>query len=454
MRLPFRFGMVTLEEASLCTLRLEVEVAGRRAAGYASDLLVPKWFEKDPDSSTAEDVARLRRSVEAAAAGVVGAPQRTVFEHWAELYDELVRPSKRARRLVHGFGVALVERALVDGLCRLDGGSFCELLRSDRLGFRPGRLHPELADWRHDRQLADHVPRAMRVRHTVGLADALRSRPSDAPGDGLPRSLEEDVQRYGLRLFKIKVSGHPDEDVARLNEIAEVLAETTGGSYRATLDGNEQFETLDQLSAVLERLAQSPVGRQLTEGLLYIEQPLARASSLEPGRLGGLKRLRRFGELILDEADSDVETFRQAVALGYRGVSVKNCKGLFRALANAGLCRTRPGLFQSSEDLTNVPLLPLQQDLATAAAIGLDHSERNGHHYFRGLDHLPAGEVDAALERHSDLYEDRVGLVSLRIEDGAIPLGTVMSKGYGTTIESDLDARREGARCDWFWENG
>ena len=67
-------------------------------------------------------------------------------------------------------------------------------------------------------------------------------------------------------------------------------------------------------------------------------------------------------------------------------MSVKNCKGVFRALLSRGLCELADdGSFQSAEDLTNLPVLALQQDLATIAALGLPHVERNGHHYFKGL---------------------------------------------------------------------
>ena len=48
--------------------------------------------------------------------------------------------------------------------------------------------------------------------------------------------------------------------------------------------------------------------------------------------------------------------------------------------------------------------MPLQADLATVALLGIAHVERNGHHYFRGLGHLPEAEKAAALAAHPDLY--------------------------------------------------
>ena len=63
-RLPFRFGMHTLTRAPLALLHLTVEVDGQTLHGCSSDLLVPKWFEKDAAKTPAQDVAVLIDSVQ------------------------------------------------------------------------------------------------------------------------------------------------------------------------------------------------------------------------------------------------------------------------------------------------------------------------------------------------------------------------------------------------------
>ena len=115
---------------------------------------------------------------------------------------------------------------------------------------------------------------------------------------------------------------------------------------------------------------------------------------------------------------------------------------MLRALAAARLCAERHGaLFQSGEDLTNLPVLALQQDLCTAAALGLAHVERNGHHYFHGLDHLAPAVQAAALAAHPDLYRPLGGGAALRIEDGRLRFGSVLAaRGYG----HELDGHAEG----------
>ena len=106
--------------------------------------------------------------------------------------------------------------------------------------------------------------------------------------------------------------------------------------------------------------------------------------------------------------------------LGYSGVSHKNCKGVFKSLQNRVFV-TRLNretgdsrYFQTGEDLTNLPVVSLHQDLASLAALGIDHAERNGHHYYRGLDHLLPGEASSALAAHPDMYEERQGSIFLR----------------------------------------
>ena len=52
---------------------------GRRVRGYSSDLLVPKWFDKDPNKSPRENSSDLLASAHAAARSFREQPISTVF---------------------------------------------------------------------------------------------------------------------------------------------------------------------------------------------------------------------------------------------------------------------------------------------------------------------------------------------------------------------------------------
>ena len=148
--------------------------------------------------------------------------------------------------------------------------------------------------------------------------------------------------------------------------------------------------------------------------------------------------------MLIDESDEDLNTFRDAVVVGYRGVSSKACKGMIKALSNAALVQHLNGetnrYFLSAEDLTNIPVVGLHQDLTHVAALGISHVERNGHHYVRGLDHLSEGERALCIERHRALYEYRGDLLTLAIDKGQIDVQSLQTPGLGSGDLVDLDA--------------
>ncbi|MFK7739771.1 MAG: hypothetical protein AB8H80_05560 [Planctomycetota bacterium] len=469
-RMPFRFGAVTVREAEFLTCRVRVRAAGdggREVAGWSGDLLVPRWFRKDNDATPSQDADALAEAAQQAADGFAAQSADTAFGLWRSTYGDRVgrQPSDRPDLLVRGFGVALVERAVLDAVCRLAAMPFAQALREDLFGFRPGDVHESLRDWQWQQDLPQSPSSKIHVRHTVGMLDSLRAADIDAAArveDGLPQALEEDIDRYGLRWFKIKIGAGIDADRQRLLDLAAFFAERAsnggggGGGGEAfamagfSLDGNEQYQDTEQLAELLELVHSDPLGRDFLERLAWIEQPLARGVTFEPARHKAVSRVAKFGPLILDEADVSIDAFPRALELGYRGISVKNCKGVFRALCNAGLCRLQEGRFQTGEDLTNVGVLPLQQDLVTASVLGLPHVERNGHHYFRGLDHLGAERAERALAAHGDLYQ-RLGSSSaaLRIEEGQIDASSALAaKGYGTEMQDLVDGLQVAASGD------
>jgi hypothetical protein len=148
--------------------------------------------------------------------------------------------------------------------------------------------------------------------------------------------------------------------------------------------------------------------------------------------------------MIIDESDGEVSTARRALEMGYVGASHKNCKGIFKGLGNACLIehrrRTNPGgtYLLSGEDLSNVGPVSLQQDVCAAASFGVNHIERNGHHYFRGLGMFPADVQEAILAAHPDLYRRHdQGFATVRIERGRMQIGSVLDAPFGAAARVD-----------------
>ena len=147
---------------------------------------------------------------------------------------------------------------------------------------------------------------------------------------------------------------------------------------------------------MVDRLDRDAALRPIAQKLLYIEQPMPRDITRQ-SPLGALARR----DFIVDEADDSYDAFPVARALGYRGISSKSCKGIYKSVINATrAAKWSAGgekCFIAGEDLTCQAGLAVQQDLALGALIGVTHAERNGHHYVDGFGDTPAAEAEAFL---------------------------------------------------------
>ncbi|MEX1057995.1 MAG: hypothetical protein WED11_09695 [Natronospirillum sp.] len=443
MRLPFRFGVITLREATQVYLRVRVRDAetGLEADGHAAELMVPKWFDKSPDLSEAENVDQLRRSVHSTINLSLSAEEPATAADHAWRLDAMQRQALADENgLVAGFGPALMARAVLDALARLKQVSFYQAIQRNLQGLTAWHLPADLGGFALDDFLACLQPgSSIALRHTVGLADALSA---DDIGqridDGLPESLSEVIDVYQPDYFKLKVSGNPDTDLARLTAIAALLERRPG--YRITLDGNEQFESPERFADLLDAIEATPALQRLRQALLFVEQPLPRSLALDCP----VHELARRVPLLIDESDSELDSYRRAGELGYQGVSSKNCKGLYRSLLNLARTRHWPGQgwFLSAEDLTTQAGLSVQQDLALVSLLGLGHVERNGHHYVNGMSGAMEPEMDAFARAHPSLYRRDDSGLHLRINAGRIALDSLEGTGFASGATPAYDALR------------
>ncbi len=439
LRMPFRFGVVTLTEAPQAFVRVRVRLDdGREGWGAGAEILAPKWFDKNLALSNEDNFDQLRLALALARDAYLDGAARTAFGLFAAHYREVIEAGARRDLdpLVACFGPAQLDRAILDALCRLHRMSFYEAVQGNFAGIEPAAVAPDLAGFDIGAFLARLQPAdTIDARHTVGLVDAIAGHPGQVK-DGLPESLEEVVATYGHRWYKLKVGGNVDEDVRRLADIAAVL-DASGRDYRASLDGNEQYDDLEALRALLARMSATPQLARLLGAIAFIEQPINRKHALDRD----VAAVSRTTPVIVDESDADLDAFPRAKALGYSGVSSKMCKGLYKSILNAARCAlwSSPArrYFMTAEDLTTQAGLAVQQDLALVNLLGMTHVERNGHHYVNGMADLPAGEQDAFLAAHPDLYERSHGAVRLRIRDGRLAVGSLGCVGFASGAEPD-----------------
>jgi hypothetical protein len=290
------------------------------------------------------------------------------------------------------------------------------------------RLTPDLdaaaiADFLAGRTVSPRIA----VRYTIGMLDTLDS--------------VDEAVRAKYRYFKIKLCGNPATDRARLSDLAALLG---NGDYRATLDANEQYQSIADLNALVNALETDKALGTLATRLLYVEQPFARENTWN----FDIRSLEAKSAFIIDEADDSYDAFPRAKALGYRGVSSKSCKGLYKSLLNgarAALWNKAGGdFFISAEDLTCQAGLAIQQDNALVAFHGLAHAERNGHHYVNGFANTPAQEAESFLTAHPDLYEKSGGIVRLAVHEGTVATKSLASPGFACALQpGDIGSHNE-----------
>jgi hypothetical protein len=423
-RHPFRFGAVTVNEAPQIFVHVTIEVDGQRSTGAAAELMVPKWFNKDAGLSASDTVDQLRQS--AAIARTLYLEQTTpdtAFGLHAARHGTQVAACGKAGipPLAANFGTAEIDKAILDALLRAARKDFFAGMRDNIAGL-DRRLTPDLDDTAvSDFLTGRKVSQRIAVRYTIGMLDTLDS--------------VREAIRAKYRFFKIKLCGDPEKDRARLSELAALLGNS---DYQASLDANEQYRSIGDLNTLVKALrTDTPRGAigALAARLLYIEQPFAREDTWN----FDLKSLATRVAFIIDEADDSYDAFPRAKILGYRGVSSKSCKGLYKSLLNGARAarwnKAGGDFFISAEDLTCQAGLAVQQDNALVAFHGLKHAERNGHHYVDGFANTPALEAESFLAAHSDLYEKSDGIVRLAVHDGTMATESLAVRGFACALQ-------------------
>jgi hypothetical protein len=457
-RLPFRYGSASLTWCPQAIVRVTIEAGGRACTGFSGDCLPPSWFDKSPDKDFARQIDDMTQAI-AAAQGVYSeafARETPFFPGWHAAHGEILRrgAARGAPPLLASFGSSLLERAIIDAVCRHQRASFALAVRENLLGIDPGRVHPDLSglvprDWLPAAPLT-----SVFVRHTIGLADALTLddvAPDQRVNDGWPQAVEEYVAEHGVRYVKVKVANRLDTDVDRLTRLARVLERHRGADYRLTLDGNEQYKQPADFLALVEAIRTAPLLNTLWTNTLAIEQPFDRAAALTPDFAEVAAGMSRTKPVIIDESDGTLEAWPEAIRAGYRGVSSKNCKGAIKSLLNAGWVwlandrGRRADFIMTGEDLCSVGIVAVQSDLCLAATLGLAHVERNGHHYHPGLTYLPDVQRRAALAAHPDFYTDEHGVAAPKITDGRFAVESIVDcVGFGFAVEPDVEAMTPG----------
>jgi len=449
-RMPFRYGIATMTEVPHVFLQLTFDFDGTTGKGVSADHLPPKWFTKDPDRILDEEIEEMFLVLRTAVKHARDISAATPFAFWRKLYDTQAKwgEANNIPPLLAQFGVTLVERAMIDAYCHSHDTTLEIALNKNLFGIELGEIHASLADSQPGDWLPAEAPRVVFARHTVGLSDPLTDEEipdEDRVADVLPQSLTACIRFYGMRHFKLKINGETARDQVRLARMAQIFATECGNDYAFSLDGNECFHEVATFKNYVTELQVTVGDTDFWSKLLFIEQPWHRNVALSPeiGELAAAWPDRP--PIIIDESDAELTSLPTALKLGYAGTSHKNCKGVFKGVANACLLgqRRSQGLtaMMSGEDLSNVAPVAVLQDLAAQACLGITSVERNGHHYFAGLTQFPESLQNAMLTNHADLFTKEVtGWPRIDVRNGHLALATTLAAPFGYAGELDMSA--------------
>jgi hypothetical protein len=442
-RLPFKYGIATMTSAPHVFVRVEINIDGRDSFGISADHLPPKWFTKVAEKSLESEIDEMLDVVENAVSIAPGLSASSAFDLWGQILELQNKwgEGKKYPPLLYQFGVSLVERAIIEAVCKDAGISFYEAIRTNLFGVQPGKYFQEIEGFQLNKILpASPIPFA-NIRQTIGLADPLSD--DDIPveeklSDGLPQSVQSLIKFYGLKHLKVKLFGDLEKDVNRLTHLADIVKTEIKEGFAFTLDGNEQFHSMDEFKDYWESLISVSGLSMFFSHLMFVEQPFHRDIALDSDVLSGLKDWNKRPLMIIDESNDRLESLQQALQIGYHGTSHKNCKGVFKSLMNACLLyqyrKDNPNekYILSCEDLASVGPVSTIQDMAVAGALGIDSIERNGHHYFKGLSAFPEEVQKQVLSAHSDLYHpSEAGWPTLSISNGKISLDSINRSHFG-----------------------
>src|ERR1041385_3944836 len=169
-RFPFRYGIASMTEVPHLFVRTTVTLAGKFSFGLTAEGLPPKWFTKNPAPTFEQDLPEMLQVISHAAklAEQIAKAPVSYFDLWRELYRQQSdwADARHIAPLLANLGVSLIERAALDGLCRVAGEPAHRVMVANRLGLRLGEIYPELGGAQPQDLLPAAPLNSCFVRHT------------------------------------------------------------------------------------------------------------------------------------------------------------------------------------------------------------------------------------------------------------------------------------------------
>jgi hypothetical protein len=158
---------------------------GSTSLGCAAEMMIPKWFDKNPALSNEDNFQQLRDALWPPAPPTARTQARTAWQHFAQHYQALLESGAAAglNPLAASYGPALLDRAILDALLLKLNCSFAAGMSANVAGMdvRGSGLAGDLriSTWRASCRCRC---RASRSRRGTPSAWPMRSTQADQPG--------------------------------------------------------------------------------------------------------------------------------------------------------------------------------------------------------------------------------------------------------------------------------
>ena len=120
LRMPFRFGIVTLRQCFEAQVRVRIETPeGRSSWGATAEMIVPKWFDKNPALTDEQNFDQQREVLRLGGQAYLSdRTPTTAFGHFARHHESHLKACAALGHnpLLANYGPALLDKAVLDAL--------------------------------------------------------------------------------------------------------------------------------------------------------------------------------------------------------------------------------------------------------------------------------------------------------------------------------------------------
>jgi len=265
----------------------------------------------------------LSLAAERAAALATEISASSVYDFWAQLRDGLWDWAQQREDSITSarFGLALVERALIDACCRDRGIPFARALQDNAFRIDLGDIYKPLAG-RMPRELLP-PPANELLLHRV-LAD---------------ESNDAAAIEAGCRAYHLNLAGEPGRDFGRLKSLAARL--DCLARYTISLSGGFGFSEPTALRELWEALSADPATKRLACAVTYISQPFRSHQSMNNDVVALFAEWPQRPPMLVDFEMAANGGLPRALEWGYAGSVNRASGGVIPMVADACLLGAR-----------------------------------------------------------------------------------------------------------------